>query len=181
LLVALWFSSFLLFRNLVTKRPIPIGSFLREALTIGFWLGIFNGVFGSIAYASLQETFRHRIYSPWLWREGEHALFFLLIFAFAILVTFAFLPSMRPHREKLLLGIVGVLFIPLAILSPPVIVLFFALLSGSLVIYLRLNFEGEPLPTYWQCLSFLLLFGLLFFATSSAVRSALLAFFNVSL
>ncbi len=185
LLLALWFPSFLLFRNLTTHRSIPIGSFLRGALTIGFWLGVFNGFFGLIAYASLQEishaNILFRIRSPWLWRESELVLFFSLIFAFAILLVIASLPSMRPHRTKLLGIIFGVLLVPLIALFPPAVVVLLGLPVSSLVIYLGLNHEGEPLLTYWRCLSFLLLFGFLFFATSLAVRSTLLAFVNVSL
>lgn len=108
-----------------------------------------------------------RIYEFWWqWEEVELMLLFLLIFMPTALFILALLPSMSLHRLKLMgvaFGIPLVLFISLLL---PVIPPFLALPISSLVIYFWLRREGRKLPTYWQCLTFSLLFGLMFAAVS---------------
>ncbi len=108
---------------------------------------------------------------------------FLLILVLAVLFVLALMPSMRPYRAKLLGVVSGAPSVLLLILiSAPflIIALLAALPVSSLVIYLWLKREGEQSPTYWQCLTFSLLFGILFFVVSLMLRDTLLAFVNVS-
>jgi len=185
LLATLWFPSLWLFASLAANRTMSVGLFLRETPAVGFLWGVLNGFFGLGAWASLEGTpLTVRILKlPWQWGDVELMLLLLLILVLATLFVFAFLPSMRLYRVKLLAVVFGILLVSSSIFIfaalVPIIVLFIALPVSSLVVYFWLKREGESLPTYWQCLTFSFLFGIMFFVVSLMVRNILLTFVYV--
>lgn len=176
LLAILWLPSLWLFVSLSSDRTLSVSSFLWEALGVGFLWAVFNGFFGLMAWAFLKEVpLAIRIYRLWLLEEVELWLLFLLILVLTTLIAFALLPSMRPYRAKLLGIVLGVPLVLLTAFFPPAVAVLLALPVGSLVIYFWLKRENERSPTYWQCLTFSLIFGIVFVVVSLLVKNTLLA------
>lgn len=183
LLLILWFPSLWLFVGSSANHSMSVSSFFREAPAVGFLWAVFNGFFGLIAWASLDRIpLLVRIYEFWWqWEEVELMLLFLLLFVPTALFILALLPSMSLHRLKLMGVAFGILLVLFVSLLLPVILPFLALSISSLVIYFWLRREGGQSPTYWQCLTFSLLFGLMFAAVSLIIRDIFFAFINVNL
>jgi hypothetical protein len=110
LLLLLWLPSVRLFQIYTTERPKPFGSFVWEAIGVGFLWALVNGfmsllslnaaVFLALPLSSLVIYF-------WLNREGErspkywHCLTFSLLFGFSVAMLSLLL------RETLL-AVIGV-------------------------------------------------------------------------
>jgi len=184
LLLLLWLPSVRLFQIYTTERPKPFGSFVWEAIGVGFLWALVNG-FMSLFWVGI-ESIDRRLYR-WQWwqlTETEVMVVFLPTLVFALLITFALMPSLRAHRVKLLLLAFGLLAIFAAVsigLAPLVALLaiLVALPLSSLVIYFWLNREGERSPKYWHCLTFSLLFGFSVAMLSLLLRETLLAVIGI--
>jgi len=188
LFLLLWLPSLRLFQIYTAEHPKPLGSFVWEAPAVGFLWAIVNcsmslyWVTESDDFMSLHwvtEIVRHRRFW-WQLTQTELMAGFLLLLVFALLITLAFMPSLRPHRGRLLFSAFGLLAIFIAasvgsVLLVALLMILAALPLSSLVIYFWLYRKGERSPTYWHCLTFSLLFGFLAAMLSSLLRETLLA------
>ncbi|MGQ9461465.1 MAG: hypothetical protein ACUVTP_06600 [Candidatus Fervidibacter sp.] len=160
-------------------------SFLLEATVFGLLWVLTNAsisiwwMVGQNAQKLLWLTESHlRIYSP---------VFFLFIFAFVVLlVTFAFLPSMRPYRLTLPLSAILMACFPFALLFVLILVpvlgfltLAVAPLLNSLVILVWFRDGEEHGLTYWHCPSFSLILGVSVALFSLIIRQTLLGLIGV--
>ena len=181
LFLLLWLPSLRLFHIYTTERPKPVGSFLWEAVGVGFLWALVNGFMSLFWMGSIELD-----YFEWLSYPTQTKLIavFLFVLVFALLITLAFMPSLRPHRGKLLFSAFGLLAIFIAAsvgsaLLVALLMILAALPLSSLVIYFWLHREGERSPTYWHCLTFSLLFGFLATMLSLLLRETLLAIVGV--
>ena len=191
LFLLLWLPAVRLFQIYTTERPKPFGSFIWEAIGVGFLWALVNGfmsLFGAVP-VSIDRLLGYRLYYQNETMVVELTL--VLLFAFVLLGILALMPSLMPslrsHTQKLLV-VFGLLAIFIAVvgtvaigLAPLVILLMLlvALPLSSLVIYFWLHREGERSPTYWHCLTFSLLFGFLATMLSLLLRETLLAIVGV--
>lgn len=175
LLVALWFPMVWLFQVYAVRQTKPLGSFLSEATVFGLLWVLTNAsisIWGKVGQNAdkllwLMENYL-RIYSP-------------VFFAFAVLfVTFAFLPSMRPHRLTLLLSAILTICFPfvLFLVLPLTLVLGYLTLAmapllNSLVILVWFREGRRHGLRYWHCLEFSLIFGISVALLSLLVRQTL--------
>ncbi|MFA0784817.1 MAG: hypothetical protein YYHSYBAR_003208 [Candidatus Fervidibacter sacchari] len=181
LFLLLWLPAVRLFQIYTTERPKPFGSFIWEAIGVGFLWALVNGSMSLFWMGSIELD-----YFEWLSYPTQTKLIavFLFVLVFALLITLAFMPSLRPLRVKLLLAAFGLLivFIAASIDLAPLVALLAILAAlplSSLVIYFWLNREGERSPTYWHCLTFSLLFGFSVTMLSLLLRETLLAVVGV--